>query len=228
MARGNSRADSEYSNPFGEAKYAKGEGPKRSPAQILAAATGQTSGTATGADLAKMLSGLVSAEKKPEPKAKAEKAPKGDVAATLSKLGTEDFLKALPKELTDTMGKRIKAGIEVPEKALISFDPGGDSDDEDGDDSDRDVSSAEYWQDNKTEFMRMVDKDMKSEPIDRSDGGAGIKDAAGNVFKISSVAYETSGKINYNPKEWGQKTVYTLEVNGKKLKSWSRYEITGG
>jgi hypothetical protein len=69
---------------------------------------------------------------------------------------------------------------------------------------------------------------MKSEPIDREDGGAGIKDAAGNVFKISSVAYETQDKINYSPKEWGQKTIYTLEVNGKKLKSWSRYEITGG
>jgi hypothetical protein len=224
MARGNSRADTEYSNPFGSPKASK---PKRSPGEILAAATGKTSGTNTGAELAKMLSGVVSAGKKPEPKAKAEKAPKGDVAATLSKLGTDDFLKALPKELTDTMGKRIRAGIEVPEKALVSYDPDY-SDDEDGDDSDRDVSSAEYWQDNKTEFMRMVDKDMKSEPIDRDDGGPGIKDAAGNVFKISSIAYETRDKINYSPKEWGQKTIYTLEVNGKKLKSWSRYEITGG
>lgn len=224
MARGNSRADSEYANPYGSPKASK---PKRSPGEILAAATGKTSGTNTGAELAKMLSGVVSAGKKAEPKAKPEKAPKGDVAATLSKLGTDDFLKALPKELTDTMGKRIRAGIEVPEKALVSYDPDY-SDDEDGDSSDPDVSSAEYWQDNKTEFMRMVDKDMKSEPIDRSDGGPGIKDAAGNVFRISSVAYETSGKINHSPKEWGQKTVYTLEVNGKKLKSWSRYEITGG
>jgi len=142
-------------------------------------------------------------------------------------LGTEEFIKALPKELTDTMGKRIRAGIETPRKALVSYDPDY-SDDEDGDDYDRDVSSAEYWQDNKTEFMDMVDKDSKPEPIDRDDGGAGIKDAAGNVFKISSVAYETRDKINYSPKEWGQKTIYTLEVNGKKLKSWSRYEITGG
>ena len=220
MARGNSRADSEYANPFGEAKYAKGEGPnkpkaaKRSPEEILAQASGSPV-KASGQPV------------KPEAKPKAEKAPKGDVAASLSKLGTEEFLKALPKELTDTMGKRIRAGIETPKKALVSYDPDY-SDDEDGDDSDRDVSSAEYWQDNKTEFMDMVDKDSKSEPIDRDDGGAGIKDAAGNVFKISSVAYETSGKINYSPKEWGQKTIYTLEVNGKKLKSWSRYEITGG
>jgi hypothetical protein len=217
MARGNSRADSEYANPFGEAKYARGEKPKaakRSPQEILAQAAGSPS---------KAVTPPVKAEAKP----KAEKAPKGDVAATLSKLGTEDFIKALPKELTDTMGKRIRAGIETPRKALVSYDPDY-SDDEDGDDYDRDVSSAEYWQDNKSEFMDMVDKDSKPEPIDRDDGGAGIKDAAGNVFKISSVAYETRDKINYSPKEWGQKTIYTLEVNGKKLKSWSRYEITGG
>jgi hypothetical protein len=218
MARGNSRADSEYANPFGEPKYARGEKPKaakRSPAEILAQASGSPAKA-------------VEKPAKPEPKPKAEKAPKGDVAATLSKLGTEDFLKALPKELTDKMGKRIRAGIEVPEKALVSYDPDY-SDDEDGDDSDRDVSSAEYWQDNKTEFMRMVDKDSKPEPISRDDGAANqVKDAAGNVFRISSVAYETKDKINYTPKEWGQKTIYTLEVNGKKLKSWSRYEITGG
>jgi hypothetical protein len=217
MARGNSRADSEYANPFGEAKYARGEGPKkakRSPQEILAQAAGSPS---------KAVAAPVKAEAKP----KAEKAPTVDVAATLSKLGTEDFIKALPKELTDTMGKRIRAGIETPRKALVSYDPDY-SDDEDGDDYDRDVSSAEYWQDNKSEFMDMVDKDSKPEPIDRDDGGAGIKDAAGNVFKISSVAYETRDKINYSPKEWGQKTIYTLEVNGKKLKSWSRYEITGG
>ena len=226
MARGNSKADSEYANPFGEAKYARGEKPKRSPGEILAAAAGKTSGVNTGAELAKLVPGLFSVEKKPEPKAKPEKAPKGDVAASLSKLGTEDFLKALPKELTDKMGKRIRAGIEVPEKANVSYDPGGDEDDYD--DPDRDVSSAEYWQDNRTEFMRFVDKELKSEPIDQDAGGAGIKDAAGNVFKISSVAYETRDKINHSPKEWGQKTIYTLEVNGKKLKSWSRYEITGG
>lgn len=223
MARGNSKADSEYSNPYGSPKVSK---PKRSPAEILAAATGKTSGTNTGAELAKMLSGVVSAGKKPEPKPKAEKAPKGDVAATLLKLGTDDFIKALPKELTDTMGKRIRAGIDTPEKANVSYDPGGDEDDYD--DPDRDVSSAEYWQDNRTEFMRFVDKELKSEPIDQDAGGAGIKDAAGNVFKISSVAYETRDKINHSPKEWGQKTIYTLEVNGKKLKEWSRYEITGG
>ena len=218
MARGNSRADSEYANPFGEAKYAKGEKPKaskRSPDEILAQPSG---------------SPVKASEKpvKPEPKAKPEKAPKGDVAATLLKLGTDDFLKALPKELTDLMGKRFLSGIEVPEKALVSYDPDY-SDDEDGDDSDRDVSSAKYWQDNKTKFMRMVDKELKSEPIHLDDGVANqVKDAAGNVFKISSVSRETRDKINYSPKEWGQKTVYTLEVNGKKLKEWSRYEITGG
>ena len=223
MARGNSRADTEYSNPFGSPKASK---PKRSPAEILAAATGKTSGTNTGAELAKMLSGVVSAGKKPEPKAKAEKAPEGDVAATLLKLGTEDFLKALPKELTDTMGNRIRAGIDTPKKANVEYDPGGDEDDYD--DPDRDVSSAEYWEGDEEGFMRMVDKNMKSEPIDRDNGEPGIKDKAGNVFKISSVSYETRDKINHTPKEWGEKTIYTLEVNGKNLKSWSRYEITGG
>jgi len=223
MARGNSRADSEYSNPFGEAKYAKGEKPKaskRSPDEILAQASG---------------SPVKASEKpvKPEPKAKAEKAPKGDLVSALFNLSLhhdeKPFLDALPKEVTDTMGKRIRAGIETPFKALISFDPGGDSDDEDGDDSDRDVSSAEYWQDNKNAFMSMVDNSLKLEPIHRDDGAANqVKDAAGNVFKISSRTYETKDKINYSPKEWGQKTFYTLEVNGKTLKNWYRYEITGG
>lgn len=185
MARGSSRADSEYANPFGEAKASK---------------------------------------PKPEPKPKVEKSPKGDVAATLSKLGTEDFLKALPKELTDTMGKRIRSGIEVPKQANVSYDPGGD---EDYDDPDRNVPSAEYWQDHKTEFMQFVDSRLESKPFIEKDGRPGIKDAAGNLFKISSVAYETD-KINSSPKEWGRKTVYTLEVNGKKLKEWSRYEITNG
>lgn len=130
----------------------------------------------------------------------------------------DELYKQIPKRLEKYVD--IEDGLKNPVKVDIRYYA------QEGDGEDGRGSSANYWESEKEAFRDMVD--MK---IDRENGRVQknkSKDADGNVWELKQTTRTTEEKINYDPKEWGERTVYVLSKNGEKVSSWRRYRIAGG